>query len=54
MKGSFEPDWKIKEDMWREIAKEHYIIGMFDDRLQVVRRARALNLKVFNVEYNNF
>lgn len=52
--GSFEPDWKIKEDMWREIAKEHYIIGMFDDRLQVVRRARSLNLKVFNVEYNNF
>lgn len=24
------------------------------DRLQVVRRARMLGLKVFNVEYNNF
>lgn len=48
------PDWVVKEEMWREISKNHRIIGMFDDRLQVVRRARALGLKVFNVEYNNF
>jgi predicted kinase len=48
------PDWVVKEEMWRDIAKEYHIIGMFDDRLQVVRRARALGLKVFNVEYNNF
>ena len=48
------PDWVIKEEMWREIAEDFYITGMFDDRLQVVRRARALGLKVFNVEYNNF
>jgi len=52
--GDQRPDWVVKEEMWREIAKEHYIVGMFDDRLQVVRRARALGLKVFNVEYNNF
>ena len=48
------PDWIIKEEMWRKIADKYYIVGMFDDRLQVVRRARALGLKVFNVEYNNF
>jgi predicted kinase len=47
------PDWVVKEEMWREIAKSYNIIGMFDDRLQVVRRARSLGLKVFNVEYNN-
>jgi predicted kinase len=48
------PDWIIKEEMWRKIAEKYYIVGMYDDRLQVVRRARSLGLKVFNVEYNNF
>lgn len=48
------PDWVVKEEMWRKIAEKYHIVGMFDDRLQVVRRARALGLKVFNVEYNNF
>ena len=52
--GDQRADWIVKEEMWREIAIDHHIIGMFDDRLQVVRRARALGLKVFNVEYNNF
>lgn len=53
-KGDVRPDWVIKELMWRDLAQDYNIIGMFDDRLQVVRRARALGLKVFNVEYNNF
>lgn len=48
------PDWQIKEEIWRELAKKYNILALFDDRLQVVRRARALGLKVFNVEYNNF
>lgn len=52
--GDSRADWVVKEEMWRSIAEKHYIVGMFDDRLQVVRRARALGLKVFNVEYNNF
>lgn len=53
-KGDMRADWIVKEEMWREIAEDYYIVGMFDDRLQVVRRARALGLKVFNVEYHNF
>jgi predicted kinase len=53
-KGDMRRDWIVKEEMWRHIAKDRYIVGMFEDRLQVVRRARALGLKVFNVEYNNF
>ncbi len=52
--GDMRPDWVVKEEMWRKIAEDYYIEGMFDDRLQVVRRARALGLKVFNVEYGNF
>lgn len=47
-------DWIVKEEMWRKIAEDNHIIGIFDDRLQVVRRARSLGLKVFNVEYSNF
>lgn len=47
-------DWIVKEEMWRKLATTYNIIGMFDDRLQVVRRARSLGLKVFNVEHNNF
>ncbi len=47
-------DWKVKSEMWDEISKRYNIVGMFDDRLQVVRHARNLGYKVFNVEYNNF
>lgn len=53
-KGDMRPDWIVKEEMWRELAEDYNIVGLFDDRLQVVRRARALGLKVFNVEYHNF
>ena len=53
-KGDQRADWVVKEEMWRKISEDNYILGMFDDRLQVVRRARSLNLKVFNVEYSNF
>jgi predicted kinase len=52
--GDQRPDWVIKEEIWREIAKRFYIVGMYDDRNQVTRRARALGLKVFQVEYGNF
>lgn len=48
------PDWQVKEEIWRDLAKDFNILGLFDDRLQVVRRARSLGLKVFNVAYNNF
>lgn len=53
-KGDTRPDWVVKEEVWRTISEKYYIAGIFEDRLQVVRRARALGLKVFNVEYNNF
>ncbi len=52
--GDQRPDYIVKEEMWREIAKNYYIKAMYDDRNQVVRRARALGLKVFQVEYGNF
>lgn len=49
------PDWVVKEEIWDKLNKDGYeIVAMFDDRLQVVRRARMLGYKVFHVEYNNF
>jgi predicted kinase len=48
------PDYVVKKEMYGEITKTNYIAGIFDDRLQVVRYARSLGLKVLNVEYNNF
>tara|TARA_R100000656_G_scaffold119948_1_gene94016 strand:- start:702 stop:1628 length:927 start_codon:yes stop_codon:yes gene_type:complete len=48
------PDWVVKEEMWRKISQIYHIEYLVDDRLQVVRRARALGLKVFNVAYHNF
>lgn len=52
--GDYRPDWIVKEEMWRDIAKNYNILGMFDDRNQVVDRARNLGLKVLHVEYHNF
>ncbi len=52
--GDQRPDWVIKEELWREIAKKNFITLMYDDRNQVTRRARALGLKVAQVEYGNF
>lgn len=52
--GDNRPDWTVKEELWREIAKDYYIEALIDDRNQVVRRARSLGLKVFQVEYGNF
>lgn len=52
--GDMRPDYVVKEEMWRDITQEFHIVAMFDDRNQVVRRARALGLKVFQVEYGNF
>lgn len=52
--GDMRADWIVKEEMWEQIAKHNYIDFLVDDRMQVVRRARALGLKVLQVDYNNF
>ena len=44
----------VKEELWQEIMKTRNIIALVDDRNSVCRRARALGLKVFQVEYGNF
>lgn len=49
-----QPDYLIKELMWRKISKEYYIITLFDDRNQVVNHARKLGLIVCQVADGNF
>ena len=52
--GSKEPDFVVKERMWRDICENYYIEGMFDDRNQVVDHARQCGFKVFQVAEGNF
>lgn len=52
--GDMRPDWIVKEEMWREISKDYYIVSLIDDRDQVIRRARALGLTVMQVAYGSF
>lgn len=52
--NDYRPDWQVKQEIWKKILETNNILAIFDDRLQVCRHAKALGLKVFNVEYNNF
>lgn len=50
----YRKDWIIKQEMWEEITSDYYIKSIFDDRNQVVDRARYLGLNVFQIDYNEF
>ena len=47
-------DWKVKEEMWREICSTYAVQALFDDRQQVVDHGRRLGLEVFQVAPGNF
>lgn len=53
-KDDYRPDWVVKEEMWKDISKRYNIELMYEDRNQVVRRARALGLNVAHVKYGNY
>lgn len=53
-RNDFRPDWQIKEEIWREIARTKYIIGMYDDRDQIILHSRLLGLDALQVNYGNF
>ena len=45
----------IKEEIfWRDIAPLCNVIGVFDDRNQVVKMWRSMGIKCFQCEYGNF
>lgn len=52
--GDVRADWRVKEEMWRKICEDNYIVAMFDDRNQVVDHARSLGFNVYQVNYGDF
>lgn len=52
--GDNRPDWQVKEEMWNDIMDSYHIDMMYEDRNSVIRRARALGLKVAQVKYGNY
>ena len=52
--GNSEPDYIIKERMWRYINETYNILGIFDDRNQVVNHSRKLGITTFQVAEGNF
>jgi predicted acetyltransferase len=52
--GDHRKDWIVKAEIWDEIQKKHNILGMIDDRSQVVDFARRLGHKVYQVAPGEF
>lgn len=53
--GDDRKDWKVKYDIFNEHIRNQYrVVGVFDDRDQVVKMWRALGLKCFQVAPGDF
>ncbi len=52
--GDQRSDWIIKTEMWQDICKKRYIMGLIDDRNQIIYRGRMLGLKAMQVENGLF
>lgn len=53
-KGDMRKDSVVKEEMWRDLVTRYNILGMFDDRKQVIDHARKHGFTVFDVAGNTF
>lgn len=54
-KGSTNPDYEVKETMWKQILQNGWnIVAMFDDRQQIVDKGRQLGFTVCQVAYGDF
>jgi hypothetical protein len=53
--GDHRKDSVVKEEIfWRDIAPNYNVLGVFDDRDQVVRMWRSIGLTCFQVAPGNF
>lgn len=53
--GDQRKDSIVKEEIfWEHIYPKYNVLGVFDDRNQVVKMWRNLGIKTFQVEYGNF
>ena len=54
-KGCREADWVVKYDLFKEYVEPHYsVLGIFDDRQQVVDMWRKMGLTCFQVAEGDF
>ena len=53
-RGDKRADYKVKEELWKDIIKRTRVIAMYDDRDCVVEHGRAMGFQVFQVNYGNF
>jgi len=52
--GDYRPDDIVKKEMYDAFIKDQYnVLGVFDDRLKVVRMWEGLGLWVFNCNQGN-
>lgn len=53
--GDMRPDWIVKNELYDQWIIPYYdIVGVFDDRDQVVRHLRRRGITVFQVNYGRF
>lgn len=53
--GDFRPDWEIKKEIYEnEIKCQYEILGVFEDRTQVVQMWRSLGLTCYQVCEGNY
>lgn len=52
--GNRDPDYIVKEEMWRDISKNMEIVAIFDDRNSVVEHGRKCGYHVFQVNNGDF
>lgn len=53
--GSNRPDYEVKRELFFEhVAPNYNVLGVFDDRDQVVHLWRSIGLTTFQVEYGGF
>lgn len=53
--GDFRPDWEIKKEIYEnEIKSQYEILGVFEDRTQVVQMWRSLGLTCYQVCEGNY
>ena len=52
--GEMKKDWKVKEDMARQILKDYQIMYWLDDRYSVTTHLRSMGITVFSVNFGRF
>lgn len=52
--GDDRKDWRVKYELFENIRNDYNVVGVFDDRQQVVDMWRSIGLKCFQVQPGDF